>query len=124
MKGTLNYYIENKNKTKYSFINLARQFFNKNKESKTGLDKVCSTFVDTLLKSVNVDLNHRPTDLVKPDHLHEGNEMQFTVFEGKVKDYDTMKAAKMVEKMANNSKYSYFHRGGSNNAKGQSSQTK
>jgi hypothetical protein len=117
LKENLEYYIHNKEKTKYSFINLARQFFGKNKVSKSGLDKVCSTFVDTLLKSVSVNLNDNPSDMVKPDDLHEGNEMQFTIFSGLVKDYDPMKAAKMVENMANSKQYSYFHKGGPNNEK-------
>lgn len=117
MKAVLNHYIENKKKTKYSFSNLLFQFFNKNKESKTGLDKVCSTFVDTLLKSVDVNLNDRPTDLVKPDHLREGNEMQIKIYEGPISGYDPMKAAKLVEKMANDKSYSYFKRTSSQHSK-------
>ena len=108
LKAVLNYYIENKKKTKYSFSNLLFQFFNKNKESKTGLDKVCSTFVDTLLKSVNVKLNDQPTDLVKPDQLREGNERQIKIYEGQISEYDPLVASKYVEKLANNKSYSYF----------------
>jgi hypothetical protein len=112
LRATLDYYVQNKEKTSYSLGNLVNQFFGKNKTS--GFNKVCSTFVDDLLKSVNIHLNDKPTDLVKPDNLYSGNEMQFTVFEGKIGNYDPEVAKKKVEAMANDKKYSYFKNGGSN----------
>lgn len=109
LRDTLNYYIKNKAKTRYSFINLLYSLFGKVKTSKKNLNLVCSTFVDTILKSVNVDLSNKPTNLVKPDDLKgTNNEKQFDVFKGKIKDYDAMNASKIVERMANDKAYSYF----------------
>ena len=111
LRETLNYYINNKEKTRYSFMNLLYSLFGKVKTSKKNLNLVCSTFVDTILKSVNVHLNDKPTNLVKPDDLKGGNnEKQFDIFKGKIKDYDPEKASKIVEKMANDKTYSYFSR--------------
>ena len=92
-------------------MNLLYSLFGKVKTSKKNLNLVCSTFVDTILKSVNVHLNDKPTNLVKPDDLKGGNnEKQFDIFKGKIKDYDPEKASKIVEKMANDKTYSYFSR--------------
>lgn len=111
LRETLNYYIKNKKKTRYSFINLVYSLFGKVKTSKKNLSLVCSTFVDTILKSVDVRLNDKPTNLVKPDDLKSGHsEKEFVVFKGRIKDYDAEEASKIVEKMANDKTYSYFNK--------------
>lgn len=111
LQDALNYYITHKTKTKYSFINLLWALMNKKKKDKR-FSFVCSTFVDAILKSVDVDLTFKQNNLVKPDDLISDNDKQIKIFEGKIIDYDPMKAAKIVEKYANNVDYAYFSRGG------------
>lgn len=111
LKEALNYYIKNKEKTRYSFINLLYSLFGK--KTKNGLkpNLVCSTFVDTILKSVNVDLNRgKQTNLVKPDDLKKKkeNKKQFKVFEGKIIKYNVEKVKKKVEELASNLKNNFF----------------
>ena len=96
LKATLDYYMQNKEKTKYSFINL-----------------VCSTFVDTILKSINVDVSGQEySNLVKPDDLKASDQKskQFKVFEGKIVDYKPTQVAKKVEKMYDDKSLSYFNK--------------
>ncbi len=75
LKATLDYYLRNKEKTKYSFINLVYSLFGKS--TKNGLNKnlVCSTFVDTILRSVDVKIPvNRAINLTKPDDLKAGKQ--------------------------------------------------
>lgn len=110
IQDKLNWFIKNKNKTRYAFVNLVYSLVGKKKESKSGLNLVCSTFVDALLKSADVDITHKPNNLVKPDDLM-GNKYtkQIEVFRGKTKDYDAMKAAALVEREAEKAEND-FHR--------------
>ena len=43
--------------------------------------------------------------------------MQIKIYEGPISGYDPMKAAKLVEKMANDKSYSYFKRTSSQHSK-------
>lgn len=119
LEDNLNYYIKNKKKTKYSFINLFWSLIHKERKVKK-FSFVCSTFVDALLKSVDVDLNEEANNLVKPDDLESNNPNQIKIYEGSIIGYDAEKAAKIVEKYANNTNYAYFSRGGYSRFRGES----
>lgn len=111
LRDTLDYYMQNKEKTRYSFINLAYSLFGKASKNGTKFNLVCSTFVDTILKSINVDVSgQKYSNLVKPDDLRasEGKEKQFKVYEGRIADYNPLKVAKKVESMYDNKSLSYF----------------
>ena len=111
LKEVLNYYIKNKEKTKYSFINLVYSLFGKKTKNGTKFNLVCSTFVDTILKSVNIDLNKgKQTNLVKPDDLKKSkeNKKQFKLFEGKIIKYKVEEIKKKVEKLAANINNNFF----------------
>ena len=113
LKAVLDYYMNNKEKTKYSFLNLAYSLFGKHTENGPKFSLVCSTFVDTILKSVNINVSGQQySNLVKPDDLKASDEKgkYFKVFEGKIKDYDATKVAKIVENMYNDKSLSYFNK--------------
>lgn len=113
LKAVLDYYIQNKEKTRYSFINLVYSLFGKSTKNGLKMNLVCSTFVDTILKSINVNVsNVNKTNLVKPDDLMATNEKekQFKVYEGKIVDYNPEKVASIVEKMYNDKSNSYFNK--------------
>lgn len=111
LKANLNYYMENKSKTRYSFINLIWSLFGRKKKMGE-FSFVCSTFVDAVLKSVNVDLNGKANNLVKPDDLLSKNPNEIEIYKGDIVKYDAENARQKVEKYANNKNYAYFSRGG------------
>ena len=110
LKETLDYYIKNKEKTKYSFINLLYSLFGHKTPNGNKFNLVCSTFVDTILKSADIKIGNDSTNLTKPDDLRadEKREKQFKVFEGKIVDYRPNTVAKRVEKIANDENNNYF----------------
>lgn len=111
LKDTLDYYLQNKEKTRYSFINLIYSLFGHSTKNGLKMNLVCSTFVDTILKSVNVNLTgtNKSTNLTKPDDLKaDKNEKQFKVFEGNITDYNPDKIANIVEKLSNDVNSEYF----------------
>ena len=111
LKETLDYYLMNKEKTKYSYVNLLYSLVGKKTKNGLKFNLVCSTFVDTILKSINIDLNNgKQSNLVKPDDLKATalNEKQFKIFEGNIVDYNVEKISKMVNKLANNISNNYF----------------
>ena len=111
LKETLNYYIKNKEKTRYSFINLLYSLFGKGTKNKLRFNLVCSTFVDTILKSVGVNVSGtKHTNLTKPDDLKKKkeNKKQFKLFEGKILKYKVEEIKKKIEKLANDIKNNYF----------------
>ena len=77
------------NNTKYDFLGL---FFSLiGKQTKDGLKtkQVCSTFVYSLLKSIDIDFANKATNLIKPDDLiAKDRDKQFVVYKGKIKDVD------------------------------------
>ena len=66
LKKRCMYYVANKDKTHYDFLNFFRIIFNKTKDSAQSLSFVCSQFVDVILKSCNIDLTGKPSNLVFP----------------------------------------------------------
>lgn len=111
LQATMDYYLKNKEKTKYSFINLFYSLFGHGTKNGLKMNLVCSTFVDTILKSVKIDItNVAHTNLVKPDDLKSNleKEKQFKIFEGKIVDYNTKKMRAYVNKLANDVSNDYF----------------
>ena len=112
LKATLDYYLRNKQKTRYSFINLLYALFGKSTKNGLKMNLVCSTFVDTILRSVDINISGgKHTNLTKPDDLKVGkHEKQFKVFEGKLLDYDPKKVAEKVEELSNDVNSDFFNK--------------
>lgn len=111
VKEAMYWYFSNKQKTKYSFINLLYSW--RGKPTKNGLNfsLVCSTFVDTLLKYANINLNQKQTNLVKPDDLkHTDDRIYFKVFDGNIVDYNANEVREKSEKLANRVSNDYFRK--------------
>ena len=111
IKEAFDFYIQHKEKTSYSFKNLLTQFMGK-AEKKDGLkySQVCSTFVDSILKAADIDINSKNTSLVKPDDLknQEKFEKYYQIYKGKFVDYDVKKMTKKVDKLANDANNDWF----------------
>lgn len=102
LKATLDYYIKNKQKTSYNFIGLVKALFNKKEPNKLKMNMVCSQFVDTILKSADVDVNGKNSNVVWPDDLKTNpkNGKQFKIYSGSFQGYDVDKATKLVDKLS------------------------
>ena len=112
LKETLNYYIRNKEKTKYDFINLLRALFGKSTPDGNKFNLVCSTFVDTILKSIDIKISKAKTiNLTKPDDLRalRKNEKQFKVYSGKIINYPINRVTDKVDKLTQDINNNYFN---------------
>ena len=112
IKQVLDYYIRNKEKTKYSFINLFCSLFGIKTKNGLKMNLVCSTFVDTVLKAVDIYLNtNKSTNLTKADDLAtNSSKKQFKIYNGPILKYNLEKAANIVEKLSNNIENDYFYK--------------
>lgn len=110
LQKSLDYFIHNKEKTRFSFINLLYSFIGHKTRSGLKFNLVCSTFVDTLLKSIDVNISKKHTNLVKPDDLKvkKQNKKHFKIFEGNAVDYDINKATWKVENLIQDPNNNYF----------------
>lgn len=98
IEKSLQFYIDNKDKTKYSFKNIFRIIVNKSKESTYSLQMVCSQFVDSILKLCDINLNDKPSNLVAPCDLEKAGDgiNMFILYEGKKTKYDFREINKKV----------------------------
>lgn len=102
LKDNLNYFIHNKEKTRYDFLDILKLLFDKEGKLKLSLTQICSSFVDILLKSVDVDVTGKNSNLVAPDDLKyvRQNEKYFNIYKGKVSGYNIDKATEKVDKLS------------------------
>lgn len=80
----------NKSRTHYSFINLFRVYFGKEKKfDPNNLRMVCSQFVDYVLKMVNLDITNKANNLVTPDDFKylTKNPKIFKIYEDLTRNY-------------------------------------
>lgn len=98
LQKQLDYYINNVDKTKYSFLNIFSLLANKPVELAN--DMICSQFVDRMLKSIDLDITGRSSSLVTPNDLYRtGQGKIYKLFEGRVDQYDHKKARNKVNKL-------------------------
>lgn len=111
LKSNLNNYIKNKAKTSYSFINLFWNIIGKKLQDGMRFSQVCSSFVDSLLKSIGIDINGKPINLVKPDDLKRKDvvKKQFVIFDGKISKYNEKSAKRVTNKLLKNQDNDYFY---------------
>ena len=88
LQKSVMYYVTNKSKTKYDFMNYFRIVFNKTKDTAQSLSMVCSQFVDAILKSVKIDLSGKPSNLTYPgDFDPKPGSRLFVTFFDKIEKY-------------------------------------
>ena len=110
LKDTLDYYLRNKEKTRYSFINLLYSLFGHKTKNGLKMNLVCSTFVDTILRSINVNVTdkNKNTNLTKPDDLRARHEKQFKIYEGPIPGYNVEKAHAKVNELSEDVNNDWF----------------
>lgn len=104
LKAKIDYYIANIKNTSYSILNLAGIMMNKSIEFTN--DMICSQFVDSMLKSLNIDITHKKSGLVTPNDLYIGSKAKtfYKVYEGKIKNYDKSKIDSKIAALSNKAK--------------------
>lgn len=104
LKAKIDYYIANIKNTNYSILNLAGIMMNKSIEFTN--DMICSQFVDSMLKSLNIDITHKKSGLVTPNDLYLGSKAKtfYKVYEGKIKNYDKSKIDSKIAALSNKAK--------------------
>lgn len=106
IKIALDNYIANIHSSKYSMMNLIYILLNKVKNTKDGLSMVCSQFVDYILRSADIDLIHKPNNLVTPaDFATASNPKLYTIYEGKANKYKSEETDKKISKLNKSAKY-------------------
>ena len=110
LRESLNYYILNKNNTKYDFLGLFFSQIGKHTKDRLKTKQVCSTFVYSLLKSIDIDFANKATNLIKPDDLiAKDRDKQFVVYKGKIKDVDQNSIYRKLYKLKSNIENDYFY---------------
>lgn len=100
LKEKIDYFVKNKDKTSYSISNIFRIILNKTKDTSYSLSLVCSQFVDTILKMVNLDISGKPSNLVVPGDFDKSNmNKMFITYNGKVKGYKPSIVKKKITKL-------------------------
>lgn len=104
LQQVLQFYINNKDKTHYSFANIFNIVLNKTKDTSLSLSLVCSQFVDVILKSVNLDISGKPSNLTTPadfDRISNSNTRIFDLFHDFVNKYNPSVIKKKVKALLN-----------------------
>lgn len=101
IRNNVNWYIANYDKCNYSIGNLFLILVNKAKTKKYQMNMVCSQFVDSLFKLVNIDITGKPSNLVKPEDLRDvaDDSKVYIIFDGLAKDYSMSKADKKIKSL-------------------------
>lgn len=103
IKGNVEWYVANWKNSRYSVANLFNIVAGRVEKTNRNLSMVCSQFVDSLFKLVNIDLTNKPSNLVTPANLVEvKNPTVYKLYEGDAKGYDYKKIQSMVNKLAAN----------------------
>ncbi len=100
----VDYYILNKDKTHYSIINLFGILTNN--IINIDMRMICSQFVDSLLKLIDVDITGKVSAMVAPnDFTRTTNKRVYNIYEGRCVDYDVRKVNKILSSIRNKVKY-------------------
>jgi len=104
LRYNLKWYLDNKDKTAYSYKNIGRLVLNKKKDSAYSLQLICSEFVDMMLKMCNIDITNKSSNLVAPaDFLRSSNNVNvFILYEGLSTKYDYRKIDNIISSMIRN----------------------
>lgn len=101
ISNRINELLDNIQNTSYSFLNIFTMPF-KNINFNFDKSMVCSQFVDSILKLINIDINNKNSAKVAPgDFYKNAKNKMYKVFDGIVKDFDQNKIINYVNKMSN-----------------------
>lgn len=102
LKRTVDYYLDNEDKTSYSINNVFSMLFNI--PLHRDFKMVCSQFVDNLLKVINIDITNKDSSLVSPndfDKARKKNKKIYKLYAGKVHRYNRIKVQNFINDLIN-----------------------
>ena len=107
IKKEIDYYLQNQDKTKYSFAGIGKLMFNLGKQKSFSTQMFCSEFVDAVLKGAKIDASGKASENVAPEDIgmNTDNVNIYNVFEGKAEDYDQAAVDAKIEKLKKTVKY-------------------
>lgn len=101
IESNIKYYLDNKDKTGYSIINLFTYLLNV--KFNMNWRMMCSQFVDRILKLSNIDLTKKDPSLVSPAYFSKvlkKNRTVYEVYKGLGKNYDGARIERLVNNLA------------------------
>ena len=98
IKENIQYYLDNKEKTHYSIINLLTYLFH----IKLNMDwnMICSQFVDKMLKLAEIDISKKDSSQVSPadfSKILKKNRKVYTIYKGLGEKYDGERTKRVIE---------------------------
>lgn len=101
IKKILKDFYQNKDKSRYNFINILNIAFNIKKSHTNNLKLVCSQFVDVVLKMANIDLFDKPDNLVIPqDYITASKHPKiYKVYEGLARKYNEKNVEQIIDNL-------------------------
>lgn len=109
LRKNIEFYLNNKDKTHYSKLNIVSLVFNK--PINYQYDMICSQFVDRLLKFLNIDVTGKDSSLVSPNDFYRAaamNKRIYKLFDGKIKNYKPDRVKRAVDRLLYSDKTKYF----------------
>lgn len=105
IKRNIKYYMDNKDKTHYSVLNLITYLLH----IKMNMDwnMICSQFVDKMLKLAEIDLSKKDSSQVSPADFSEilkKNRKVYTLYKGLGEKYDDNKITKILDELIKRAK--------------------
>lgn len=95
-------------KTKYNIGNVINIVINRAVDTKDSMRMICSQFVDYILKSVDIDVTNKSSNITTPKDFYEAaktNNKIFLLFDGKRSKYNPKSIDRKIGHIRNSDKY-------------------
>lgn len=100
IKETIQYFLDNRKRSKYNIPNILNILFGRKVESKPeNVSMVCSQFTDFVLKTVNINLTKKPSNLVEPNDFEvvKKNPKVYRLYDGYATRYSEKRAESYIK---------------------------
>lgn len=95
-------------KTRYNIGNIINIVINRAVDTKDSMRMICSQFVDYILKSVDIDISHKSSNITTPKDFYEAaksNNKIFLLFDGKKSKYNPKSIDRKIGYIRNSDKF-------------------
>jgi len=106
IKERIEYLTTNIENTTYSVLNILLFPFN-NINYNNNASMICSQFVDSLFKIINIDITKKNSSKVAPNDLYKSivkNAKIYKIYDGILKDFNPKKSKRLIRKLLKNAK--------------------
>lgn len=100
LKNRLDMYLSNAEYTSYNFKDIFNIVINRFEDGAEIYSMICSQFVDSMFKAINIDITNKPSNLVTPGDLSKvKNPKVYKLYEGKAREYNPKKIKRNIAKL-------------------------